>query len=239
MHRGRSLAVFLLFAATAHSHAAEWLELDSTPPAPARSTAKLPAPTNCSHGPAPVLFVRTSQTAVSHNHTRSNSEIVALADRPAWWSGEIGGIYSSTPDYEYRVEFEDTQLPNGRVCSAYRRVEVDIRFVETEISIDRAIKKTSCWYGALLQHEMTHYNAEGQALQEWEPAFVQIFQRALANRGSTEDYAVEAAHNQLKYNLEQLIFNSMSDMLADIGQRQLEMDTPETYQAVANACPNE
>lgn len=142
-----------------------------------------------------------------------------------------------SPEINFQLLTSDT----GIVCMQVMGVDLKIQTRDSMVYIAQEIPQDSCSYRAVFEHELKHVALTRSALQDAAPVLKTQFQDFLRPFGVTKTTVAQMETTKDSYN--QAINNYVSALSIRLNtllrKQQQEIDTPEEYKRVNDACDGE
>lgn len=125
-----------------------------------------------------------------------------------------------------------------KACYWFHAVDVTVT-LKPEIYIAREVAPKSCYFNAILGHEMQHMQIDRQLLNEYHPIIVNTLTEFAAKQGflrNQDPAQEEASHEFLSNALDRQIDTIHDHVARTRGARQAQIDTAQEYDRVAAPC---
>lgn len=132
-----------------------------------------------------------------------------------------------------RIEILTTSNGQGGYCSAISTASVIIDW-RTTVHIAAEVKPGSCIDRVVTRHEQRHVDLN-RALMPDAQAGISAALATVAGR-AVSNSSIESSRNVIQQRLLAAVKAAMKTFSAEQARRQLEIDTPEEYDKVPNAC---
>ena len=124
-------------------------------------------------------------------------------------------------------------------CFWYKSIDLTLE-VKPEIFMGKEIKQGTCYYNAVLHHELQHANIERKLLQDYQPIITQTLAQFVTNVGFMRDIDASQPDDVTYNKFQQLLDQQMDVIHAHMEPvreaRQAEIDTKASYEATAAPC---
>ena len=131
-----------------------------------------------------------------------------------------------------------TNMLTKKKCYWYKGIDLTIE-VKPQIYLGREIKQGTCYYNAVLRHELQHANIERKLLTDYQPIITATITQFVRNIGAIKDIDVgqdDAIYDKFQALLDQQLEVIHQHMEPVREARQAEIDTRESYEATAAPC---
>jgi hypothetical protein len=123
-------------------------------------------------------------------------------------------------------------------CYWYDSVTLTLR-LKPEIFMGREIKPGSCYFNAVLKHELQHADIERKLLQDYQPIITKTITDFIQKTGFIRN--IDEGHDEQVYAHLKQAMSSQIDLIHSYmepvrGARQAEIDTVASYEATAAPC---
>ncbi|MBQ4472120.1 MAG: hypothetical protein II942_02615 [Alphaproteobacteria bacterium] len=130
---------------------------------------------------------------------------------------------------------------DGQICVALKEVEVEIKYPELVVYIDKKYMPSSCEYQVIREHENYHVAVAQQALSFFRPDIERIVSDTIAAQKPAIVYQRQEIQSEVtKFN--RAISDALAPVIAHINKKLIEknaaIDTKEMYAATTAVCKN-
>ncbi|MBV6633111.1 MAG: hypothetical protein KI792_08775 [Alphaproteobacteria bacterium] len=191
--------------------------------------------------PAAMVNVEIIPWNVRYDYTRSQAELSALVQRQTWLSNahSARGLYESEIMHRHRLVFHEEQggwLSSN--CLAVAELGVQLTYHRPTIYLAKELAWARCVAVEVRRHEEKHARVDRE-MMDWMRAYTEgEVTKWLSERPVQKPADIQLAKAEIDRELKAVIERAVQVFAAERNKRQLAVDTPQEYQRIEDACPN-
>lgn len=199
---------------------------------------------SCQEFSMPSVKVRMTEGKINIDHNHSHEELAGfdsqtISPYEAHVRTRVAGLARGGIQLKSNIRVAWQTFPSHRrVCLWYDTIEWRLHFTPT-IFMDKSIKRGSCEYDAVLEHELKHVDVDRKLIRKYRPKFEREIRKFVRKFGVAGPYPIENTEKMKDYLsdvLAQHLSKLEAEMTAERMQRQQAIDTLEEYRRVQNQC---
>jgi hypothetical protein len=132
--------------------------------------------------------------------------------------------------------FKSRTSRDPSTCGQIKSILVELGFLNNTIYVAKELPKRSCPFKTVLGHEERHKDVDRQLLEEYTEKAKEFFQKGADEIGMIRHPAAAAIDAQVNAYMNDAMEYFSKELEQERKQRQKEVDSPEEYQRVEQAC---
>jgi hypothetical protein len=188
----------------------------------------------------PNITVNIVPWQVREDRSRTQEQLTPMASRQSWLTPghSARGIYNAALMHRVNIDFveQDGGFAKGP-CVGIKSLNVDLSFQNPTLYLAQELAWASCVANAVREHEKKHAAMDVQVLSEFAPALNADMVRWVDVHRPVEASSGDEAKTIWQNNLQDYLKSQLQIFTNSRNRRQQGIDTPEEYQRIASACP--
>lgn len=146
------------------------------------------------------------------------------------------GFTQYSPILEFSAPLLIRQMRDGNFCSIVQHVDARIGYRDSVVYVAREFPQGSCAFNHVLEHEAKHIAVNRQLLEEFSRIAQSRLTQFMQQYGATRVASAAHAEQQLQRNINVILQEISTEMLAENQRRQQIIDSPQEYARNDTAC---
>jgi hypothetical protein len=190
--------------------------------------------------PRPLVSVETKRENFYVRSTKTRQEVTQDLNNSGKVVSAGQALGATTGEYEQKtlVSMGEALTGPGFFCAA-PKIDVVLVLKAPVVDISREFLPGTCRYQTILRHELQHVNTYGSHLEQSKILLTDAIFKKYAEKPYVLADSMSALQQNFAYDTRQWLVPTVSEQLAKVREKQLMIDTPEEYEALTAACPEE
>jgi hypothetical protein len=189
----------------------------------------------------PSISVNIVPWQIRYDYTRTQIELSALVQKQAWLTADhrARGLYDTELMHRSLIDFNEQQGGwNGDNCLGLSRVAIDLSYHDPVIYLAKELAWARCVAIEVRSHEQKHASTDRDLIY-WFKSYLEGELIKWAARQNVVELAdLRQGKQEMVASLDGVMANAIAVFAKERARRQALIDTPQEYQRIELACPN-
>lgn len=196
---------------------------------------------DCHFDSPPTVQVNIVPWNIRYDYSRTQVELSAMVQRQAWLKADYKarGLFDTRLMHRKLIDFQEQTggwtSPN---CLGVSHVSVDLTFHDPVIYLAKELQWADCVAREVRAHEQKHARVDQELLAWFRPYMEGEVAKWAVGNAAVEVTNIPAGKSTLDDQLDKVIDRAIEVFTKERARRQAMIDTPQEYQRVEAACPN-